>query len=73
MTKETFLDFSFFFQHCKGFNGILEPLHQQEVILFETIVNQQKAFIQRYEGGIIGTHLAADHHYNVLEKVQIDD
>jgi hypothetical protein len=73
MTKETFPNFPLFFQHCKGFNNTLGPLHQQAVILFEIIANQQKVFIQRYEGGIVGTHLAADHHHNVPARLQIDD
>ena len=73
MTKENFPKFPLFFQLSKGFNGKLKPSYQQTMILFEIIVNKQMAFIQRYEGGIVSTHLVADHHHNVLARLQIDD
>jgi hypothetical protein len=34
MTKETFPNFSLFFQHCKGFNVTLGPSHHEAMILF---------------------------------------
>jgi hypothetical protein len=73
MTMEIFPNLSFIFQHCKGFNSILGSSHQQSVILFKTIADQQKAFLQRYEGGIVGIHLVAIHHQNVPTKLQTND
>jgi hypothetical protein len=65
--------FLYFLNIVKVFNGKLGPSHKQAVILFETITDQQRAFLQRYEGGIVGTHLAAHHHHNVLVRLQIHD
>lgn len=43
--KKTFLDFLDFFQHYNGFNGTLGPSHQQTIIIFKTIANQEKVLI----------------------------
>ena len=56
-----------------GFSGTLGPSHQQGTIFFKTLANQQKVFLQRYDGGIGSTHMVANHHYNVPARFQIDD
>jgi len=71
--KETFPDFPVFFQHCNGFNGTSSPSRQIATSIFEAITSQQKKFFQRFEGGLIGLHLVADHHHNVLTRIQVDD
>jgi len=38
--------------------------------VFEFIVKQQKQFFNRYEGGLLGTHLSTDHHHNVPGRMQ---
>ena len=56
-----------------GFSRTLGPSHQQGTIFFKTLANQQKVFLQRYDGGIGSTHMVANHHYNVPARFQIDD
>lgn len=66
--KETFHDFLIFF------NIALKPSHQQAMIMFETIVDQQKVFFfQRYERGLVHRRLANDHHLNMPTRFEIDD
>ena len=56
-----------------GYNGTLGPSKGVAGTIFMFIVNQQKGFFNRYEGGLVGTHLSADHHHNVPGRMHVTD
>src|SRR5450759_3657580 len=56
-----------------GYNGTLGPSKALVATVFEDIVNQQRQFFNRYEGGLVGTHLSADHHHNVPGRIHFTD
>ena len=68
-----FSDFPWYFQHCKGYNGTLGPSRVQCSDVYPIVVTQQLSFFNRVQGGLVATHLSADHHHHVPSRVMITD
>ena len=54
-----FPDFPAMLKHCGGYNATLGPSRVQAKELFPRIVNQQLSLLNRYQGGLVGTHLSS--------------
>jgi hypothetical protein len=68
-----FSDFPLYFQHCKGYNGVLGLSRVQCSDVYPIFVTQQLSFFNHVQSGLVATHLSADHHHHVPSHVMITD
>jgi hypothetical protein len=66
-----FSDFPLYFQYCKGYNGTLGPSRVQCSDVYPIFVTQQLSYFNCVQGGLVATHLSADHHHHVPSCVMI--
>ena len=70
---QKFDDFPRYFTHCEGYNTTHGPSHDMSTSIFSLLVNEQRGFWARYQGGVCGDVIAADHHHNTSERIKMTD